>query len=50
MFGYSIIGRVIVLYVAASVSLAFPQWVDVSDLNMFIDCLDLLSVFCMWLE
>ena len=44
------IGRVIVLYVAASVSLAFPQLVDVSDLSMFIDYLDLSSVFCTWLE
>ena len=35
VLAYSMIGLVIVLHVAASVSLAFPQWVDVSDLNMF---------------
>ena len=50
VFVYSMIGHVNVLYVAVSVSLVFPQWVDANDLSMFIDCLDLLSVFCMWLE
>ena len=50
VFAYSMIGRVIVLYVVMSVSLDFPQCVDVSDLRMFIVCLDLVRVFCMCLE
>ena len=47
VLAYSIIGRVIVLYVVVSVSLDLPQCVDVSVLRMFIVCLDLVSVFCM---
>ena len=50
VFAYSIIGRVIVLYVVVSVSLDFPQCVDVSAFMMLIVCFDLVSVFCMWLE
>ena len=50
VFAYFTIGNMIVLYVVAIVSLALPKWDDVSDLSIFIVCLDLMSLFCMWLE
>lgn len=50
VLAYSMIGRVIVLYVVVSVSLAFPQCVDVSALRMLMVCLALCSVlFTCWL-
>lgn len=50
VFAYSMMGRVIVLYVVVSVSLALPQCVDVSAFSMLIVCFALVSVLFMWLE
>ena len=47
VFGYSMIGRAIVSYTAVSVSLAFPQRVNRSDLSIFIVCFDLVSAYYM---
>ena len=50
VFAYSVIGRVIVLYVVVRVSLFLPQCVVVSALSMFIVCVAFLFVFCMCVE
>ena len=47
---YSIMGRVIVLYVVASVSFDFPQCVVVRVLIRFIVCVARFCVFCMCVE
>lgn len=47
VLAYSIMGRVIVLYVVISVSFVFPQCVVVSDLSMFSVGLALSIVFLM---
>ena len=50
VFAYSVIGRVIVLYVVVSVSLALPQCVVVSALSRFIVFVALVFMFCMCVE
>ena len=50
VLAYSMMGRVIVLYVVLSVSFVFPQCVVVSALSMFIVWLALFNVFCMCVE
>lgn len=50
VFAYSVIGRVIVLYVVVRVSLFLPQCVVVSALSRFIVLVALLLVFCMCVE
>ena len=50
VFAYSVIGRVIVLYVVVSVSLFLPQCVVVSALRRLIVCVVFLCVFCMCVE
>ena len=50
VLAYSMIGRVIVLYVVVKVSLFLPQCVVVSDLSRFIVFVALVFVFCMWVE
>ena len=49
VLAYSIMGRVIVLYVVFRVSLDFPQCVDVSAFISLVVCVARLCVFCMWL-
>ena len=50
VLAYSIMGRVIVLYVVVNVSLFLPQCVVVSVLSRFIVCVAFLFVFCMCVE
>ena len=50
VFAYSMTGRVIVLYVVASVSFVFPQCVVVRAFIMLIVCVARLCVFCMCVE
>lgn len=50
VLAYSVMGRVIVLYVVVSVSLFLPQCVVVSALSRLIVCVAFLFVFCMCVE
>ena len=50
VFVYSMIGRVMVLYVVESVSLVLPQCVVVSALIMLIVCVARFTVFWMCVE
>ena len=50
VFAYSMIGRVIVLYVVVSVSLFLPQCVVVRALSRFIVFVALVFMFCMCVE
>ena len=50
VFAYSMIGRVIVLYVVVRVSLLLPQYVVVSALSRLIVFVAFVFVFCMCVE
>ena len=50
VLAYSMMGRVIVLYVVVRVSLDFPQCVVVSAFIRFIVCAARFCVFCMCVE
>ena len=50
VLAYSSLGRISVLYVTVSVSLSFPQEVEVKALSTFVVSRPLSIVFCMCFE